>query len=171
MQEDVGDIQSQCATFVASCYGFPSESNMTSLRYMVWTSKMANHKLNSTPNLRVLPPTREAFDEHVCRAHLQAAIWKCALDADPPDLDPVKYGWSINADTNKLEPIALPVSHVRYSVPVMETMTAETDIRLPPKKNVMKLTLMQMLMLMQKHLRWIHLTMTRYASTSDGTFM
>ena len=28
------------------------------------------------------------------RAHLQTAIWKAALDADPPSINPVHYGWS-----------------------------------------------------------------------------
>ena len=32
----------------------------------------------------------------------------CALDAAVPDLNPVHHGWSLNADTNKLEPKALP---------------------------------------------------------------
>ena len=62
---------------------------MKHLHYMVWTKKMANHKLNSPPKLRVLPPTKEAFEQHVYRAHLQAAIWRSALNADPPDLNPV----------------------------------------------------------------------------------
>ena len=107
-QEHFDEIMFESTAFIASCYGFQYESDMTSLRYKVWTNKMANHKLNSAPKLRVLPPTKEAFDEHVSRAHLQAAIWRCALDADPPDLNPVHYGWSMNADTKKLEPIALP---------------------------------------------------------------
>lgn len=75
---------------------------------MVWTNNMSNHQLNSAPKLKILPPTKEAFYEHVSRAHLQAAIWKCALDAAPPDLNPVHCGWSLNADTNKLEPVTLP---------------------------------------------------------------
>ena len=80
---------------------------------MVWTSKMASHKVNSVPQLlRDLPPTAESFEEHVYRAHLQAAIWRCALQADPPDLNPVHYGWSRNGDTKtlkKLESIGLKV--------------------------------------------------------------
>ena len=42
-------------------------------------------------------------------AHLQAAIWRCALQADQPDINPVHSGWSMNAYTNNLEPIWLPV--------------------------------------------------------------
>ena len=75
---------------------------------MVWANKMGNHKLNSAPKLRVLPPTKDTLSLHVHRAHLQVAIWRCALDADPSALSPLEYGWSMNKDNNKLEPVALP---------------------------------------------------------------
>ena len=55
---------------------------MALLRYTVWLSKMSNPKLNSAPDSKDLPPTTEAFEEHVYRVHLQTAIWKPALDAD-----------------------------------------------------------------------------------------
>ena len=77
---------------------------MTLLRYTVWLSKMSNPKLNSAPDSKALPPTTEAFEEHVYRVHLQTAVWKAALDADPPSINSVHYGWS--SDT--LLPIALP---------------------------------------------------------------
>ena len=76
---------------------------------MVLTNKKANHKHNSTPKLSVLPPTKEAFQQHFNKDHLLAAIWRFALNADPPDLNSVHYRWSMNADTNKLEPVALPI--------------------------------------------------------------
>ena len=88
------ELMSQCTAFIAACYGFPGETDMTSLRYKVWTSKMASHKINSAPKLQNLPPTSEAFHQHVRRAHLQAAIWKSALDSDPPNLNPTDYGWT-----------------------------------------------------------------------------
>ena len=53
--------------------------NMTALRYRVWISKMANHRLNAALELRILPPTSEAFQQHVFRAHFQAVIWRSAL--------------------------------------------------------------------------------------------
>lgn len=81
---------------------------MTSLRYVVWSSKMSNNKLNSAPDLKVLPPTTETFEKHVCRAHLQTGIWRCALNPDPPDLNPVYYGWTYDAPNKLLSPIAIP---------------------------------------------------------------
>ena len=37
------------------------------------------------------------------RAHLQAAIWRSALEADPPVLNPAHYGWSISTHTSKYQ--------------------------------------------------------------------
>ena len=107
IQEHFEDVKTQCTMFVTSCYGYPNQPDMTSLRYKVWTNKMSNHKLNSAPKLRILPPTTEAFDQYVKGAHLQAAIWRSTLDSDPPKLDPVDYGFYISTESNKFEPVAL----------------------------------------------------------------
>ena len=70
---------------------------------------MSNPKLNSVPDLKALPSTTEAFDEHVYREeHLQTAIWKAALGADPPSINPVHYGWSLDESSDTLLPVALP---------------------------------------------------------------
>lgn len=98
----------QCIAFMASCYGHPKETNMTYLRYLTWVTKMGNHKLTSVPELRVLPPTTETFKQHVLRAHLQAAIWRGALEPDPPALSPLRYGWMKSSQVNQLEPVGLP---------------------------------------------------------------
>ena len=55
----------QSVAFIASCYGYHNEMNMTALRYRVWINKMANHSLNSAPELRILPPASEAFLQQV----------------------------------------------------------------------------------------------------------
>ena len=102
------DILLQCTAFIAACYGHSDETDMTTLRFKVWTKKMASHKLNSALKLEVLPPTRESFQQHVRRSHLQAAIWKNALATDPPNLNPTQYGWFKNSDTGTLEPVSLP---------------------------------------------------------------
>ena len=93
---------------MAACYGFPDYSDMTRLRFAVWQHKMGNHKLNNAPELKVLPPTSEAFGEHVQRAHLQIAIWRSYDRQDQPDLNPLHFGWTRDADTELLSPIALP---------------------------------------------------------------
>ena len=83
MPEQMAEVVAEATKFIAACYGYPSEDNMTSLRYAVW-SMMAELKLNSAPDFKVLPPTSEVFGEHVYKSHLQAAIWRFALDAYPP---------------------------------------------------------------------------------------
>ena len=108
--ENDASVILQSVAFIASCYGHQNESNMTALRYLVWIGKMANHRLNSAPELRVLPPTSEAFKQHVFRAHFQAAIWRSALQPDPPALSPLQYGWMKSPTANMLEPIPLPSS-------------------------------------------------------------
>ena len=47
---------------------------------------MAGRKFNSAPELKVLSPTTEVYQVFVHRLHLQTAIWKLAMDADPPSL-------------------------------------------------------------------------------------
>ena len=91
------DVMSECTLFVAACCGSLGSTDMTSLRYTVWLFKMSNPKLNSAPDLKALPPKTEDFKEHVYRAHLQTAVWKAALDADPPSINPVHYGWSLES--------------------------------------------------------------------------
>ena len=55
-----------------------------------------------------LPPTNEAFNENVARAHLQVAIWRNALQPDPPAIDPTAYGWSLAEGSKTLNPTTLP---------------------------------------------------------------
>ena len=81
---------------------------MTDLRFKVWSNKMGNCKLNLAPDLKVLPPTSKAFEQHVYRAHLQTAIWRSVTSADPPNANPIHYGWTLDIDQNVLVPIALP---------------------------------------------------------------
>ena len=85
------EVLQECTSFVAACYDCKGASAMSEVRLQVWNTKVSNAK-TSMPKLKSLPPTTEAFRENVKRAHLQACIWRCALDTDPPRLDPTKYG-------------------------------------------------------------------------------
>lgn len=42
------------------------------------------------------------------RAHFQCLIWKSALHADPPNVDPCEYGWEKDDQRKLLNPIHLP---------------------------------------------------------------
>ncbi|KAH3835542.1 hypothetical protein DPMN_108895 [Dreissena polymorpha] len=61
-------------------------------RLTVWAARVGKSG-KAMPWLASLPPTAEAFYENVKRAHIQACIWKHALNADPPDLNPRDYCW------------------------------------------------------------------------------
>ena len=57
-----------------------------------------------------LPPTSESLAENVKRAHLQACVWTQATELDPPELNPVDYGWEKNEATKALNPVMLPMN-------------------------------------------------------------
>ena len=61
---------------------------MSLVRADVWSKKMAKPKLTKAPELKSLPPTKEAFELHFLRAQIQTAIWKSANDSRPPELEP-----------------------------------------------------------------------------------
>jgi len=69
---------------------------------------MGKAKVTSAPELKTLPPTTEAFEENVRRAHFQTVIWKSALHSSPPSLDATKFGWMRDAVTKSLTPVSLP---------------------------------------------------------------
>ena len=74
----------------------------------MWFSKVSRSK-DTAPNLCSLPPTSEAFEQNVARAHLQfVAIWLHALDPNTPVLDPTYYGWSQEERSTALSPTTVP---------------------------------------------------------------
>ena len=56
----------------------------------------------------ILPPTAPVFQENAKRAHLQVVIWKCALDPDPPNMDPTAFDWVRHEESQTLLPVRLP---------------------------------------------------------------
>ncbi len=102
------DVIAEAASFISVCYGMKSSMSMSELRHAVWAKKMANARITSSPKLKNLPPTQEAFTQHVYRAHLQTMIWKSALCSAPPsEAEPTLYGWTKKED-GQLSPVTLP---------------------------------------------------------------
>ena len=106
----VGDITSsvqdalgQSTPFVLSCYGHPESASLTDARQKIWSRKVSR-SLGAAPKLKTLPPTNEAFVENVARAHLQVAIWKQALQRNPPNMDPLTHGWTRRDGSTSLTP-------------------------------------------------------------------
>ena len=107
--EDVNmdEVVAEAASFISKCYGSKYDGDMSEMRFAVWSTKMSNKKISSAPKLKSLPPTSDAFAQHVYRAHYQTMIWKSALSSSPPaQADPVQYGWT-KKDSN-LFPVMLP---------------------------------------------------------------
>ena len=71
---------------VARCYGCASSERMSATRYEVWIGNISKRKVTGAPKLKSLPPTYEAFEQNVRRAHFQVSVWKAALEKDPPEL-------------------------------------------------------------------------------------
>ena len=61
------------------------------------------------PKLKAIPTTLEVFKENIKRANSQSSIWKAALDEEPPNLDPLKFGW-VKDDLAKFL-CAVPLPH------------------------------------------------------------
>ena len=81
---------------------------MSDIRFKAWVSKNGRKGARVQPKLQSLPPTSEAFAENAKRAHLQASIWKAALDACPPAMDPCAYGWLKDKHFKSLQPLMFP---------------------------------------------------------------
>jgi hypothetical protein len=60
------------------------------------------------PELRALPPSREAFKENVKRTHIPTAICKSALDSESSALDPAEYGWERDECVRCMALVTLP---------------------------------------------------------------
>jgi len=64
---DEVNLMSEATSFIAAYYCSKVEGNMTTHRYQMWKSKMANTKMTSAPKLKSLPPSHDSFVQHVHR--------------------------------------------------------------------------------------------------------
>ncbi len=96
---DIDKVVKQATVVIAACYGLKTPcSSMTDCRQEQWAQKIGNS--SAAPKLCSLPPTTEAFEQNVRRAHHQVALWYSALGGDPPAMNAVEYGWESD-DTNR----------------------------------------------------------------------
>jgi len=67
------------------------------VKFMMYPTKYGfpkqDEKYMPLPKLKAIPLTNEAFKKKSRRAHFQACIWKAAVDEEPPNIDPLKFGW------------------------------------------------------------------------------
>ena len=76
---DLRDVITEARERVATCYGSNVKNSLFELNYHVWLTKTARKCATKTTKLKSLPPTSESCEEDV-----KHAIWKAAVDLDPP---------------------------------------------------------------------------------------
>ena len=72
---DMEDVINQAMAFMCKCYSMSNTASMTEARIKVWTARIGRKAASKIPKLYSLPPTTEAFQLNVRRAHFQCAIW------------------------------------------------------------------------------------------------
>ena len=82
-------------------------ATITQARQEVWHKKMANCIVDH-PQLASLPPTDASFKQNVLRSHFQLAIWYGTLKQDPPDMNPLDFGWMNRDNSSRLVPVMVP---------------------------------------------------------------
>ena len=89
----LSDIMSQATPYMLACYGQTKCMTMTDARQKMWAMKVSR-SVASAPKLSSLPPTTESFAQNATRAHLQVAVWRNALEPNPPQMEPRDIGWT-----------------------------------------------------------------------------
>ena len=117
-EADIYSVISEATRYVCACYGF--DGNLSEARYKLWFSKTGKRTVTRVPELKALPPTSDAFKENVNRAHIQVCIWKHALNADPPNLDPTLYGWQKDETSKSLIPVTTPAGTKPAPLEILE---------------------------------------------------
>ena len=79
--------------FILACYNLSAET-MTEARVESWKGKMRRNTLE--------PP-------NVICTYLQLAVWRRALQPNPPCLNPTDHGWSQLDDSTTLIPTVVPL--------------------------------------------------------------
>lgn len=54
-----------------------------------------------------LPPTKDALQQHIKRAHYQARVWKSAYEAKPDLPSPIGNGWWLGGEPSQLQPLLM----------------------------------------------------------------
>ena len=105
---DLEEVMNEGFTFVANCYG-QKDTNSSKNRQTIWMKKTDDaNKSSKPPTLKSLPPTNEALEMNIKRAHYAVAMWSNALSGHPPELDPCNFGWEKSDKNMSLRPIMLP---------------------------------------------------------------
>ena len=89
----LSDIMSQAIPYLLACYGQTKCMTMTEAKWKLWAKKVSQ-SVASAPKLSSLPPTTESFAQNAACAHLLVAVWRNALEPNPPQMEPGDFGWT-----------------------------------------------------------------------------
>lgn len=104
---DLDEVIKEGKQFVAECYGQKCLSSSIN-RAVMWKHKTDGAKKSAKPPaLKSLPPTDEALEMNIKRAHFVAIMWNNCTTGCPPQIDPCEYGWKLGGD-RILKPTKLP---------------------------------------------------------------
>ena len=78
IDEHDADVLLQCTAFIAACYGYTDETDMTAVRFKFWTSKMGNHKISCAPKLCVFNCYH--LLQRLPATHAQSPLTGCYLE-------------------------------------------------------------------------------------------
>ena len=74
---NMDDVVSEATSFISRCYSAESDRKMLQQQYEVWLAIIAKANICTAPKLKSLPPTAEAFVQHInqtTRHHYQTMI-------------------------------------------------------------------------------------------------
>ena len=110
--------------FTCRLYGFASRVKKVNEAREIKAKKLSGSALNFRPSvtfdLANFPPCKRVLEQHVKRANYQVCIWRRAHEHYPQIPMPQEFGYHINSETNKLEPLwfegdVIPKDLVRVS--------------------------------------------------------
>ena len=96
---------------------------MSVTRYDIWIGKTSKRKVTGAPKLKSLPPTPEAFEQNVRRAHFQVSVWKAALEKGSPELAPTNLGWEKDEASSSLLPVTISEGVALAPMDVLKVIT------------------------------------------------
>ena len=78
---NIDDVLAEATAFISACYVSKTKGDLSEVRVEVWSEKMGRKKITSAPELKSIPPTKDAFRENVLRAHIHCS--GCNLEVHP----------------------------------------------------------------------------------------
>ena len=133
------NVVKQATQSIRACYGQKTCNTMSEKGKKAWAEKTSKAR-KCIPPLKFLQPKSEVFIENVKRAHLQTAIWKCALDLHPPVTDPLQYGWITEEADKSLQPITVSDNNLFTPNSILQRIKCSCTLNLRVRQETVHVT-------------------------------